>query len=56
MFYFQSGSPTDEVEEILSRTKSGSPVNSIPIPEKQEDMETFVFAMLYENEPKSMLF
>ena len=51
----QQGMPAGDVEEILSRTKATGPVNSIPVPQNGQDMETFIFAMLYESEPESLL-
>ena len=47
----------DEVEQILARTSNGGGGGGggeIPLPADGQDMETFVFAMLYEDEPKSL--
>ena len=52
--------PVSEVEEILSRSNGGGGTTTgIPLllpgaANGQEDMETLVFAMLYEDEPKSL--
>jgi hypothetical protein len=45
--------PPEEAEQILARTKTAS--SSLPLPKDGQDLDTFVFAMLYEDEPKSFI-
>lgn len=45
-----------DTEDVLSRSDplAGIGQASIPLPQDEEDMDTFVFALLYEDEPKSI--
>ena len=45
----------NKVEEILSRTDPLNQSGRLPIPLEGEEIDEFVFAMLYESEPSSIL-